>query len=61
MGPNKKKQFSAPGSETTSIPLENPERLRGWREEAGGVEEQPGTRDSVEGSEEKKRECAEGG
>ena len=37
------KQFSAPGSKTTCIPLENFENVRG-REEAGGVEVQPGAR-----------------
>ena len=31
MGQKKVKRFSAPGSETSSIPLENPERVRGER------------------------------
>ena len=31
----KKVEFSAPGSKTSSIPLKNPERVRGeWRQEA---------------------------
>ena len=37
----------APGSETSSIPLENPERVRGG-EKAGGVEGQPGAREGGE-------------
>ena len=44
MGQKKVKQFSAPGSKTSSIPLKNPERIRGG-EEAGGKEGQPGARD----------------
>ena len=32
MGPEKVKQFSAPGSKTSSIPLKNPERVRGGKE-----------------------------
>ena len=44
------KQLSAPGSKTSSIPLEYPERVRGG-EEAGGVERQPGARDGGEGAE----------
>ena len=39
------KQFSASGSKTSSIPLDNPERARGKR---GGVEGQPGARDGGE-------------
>ena len=38
---NKVETFSAPGSETPSIPLKNPERVKG-EEEAGGVEKQLG-------------------
>ena len=38
---NKVKKFSAPGSETASILLKNPEGIRG-EEEVGGVEKQPG-------------------
>ena len=50
MGRKKVKQFSAPGSKTSSIPLKNPERVRGG-EEVGGVERQPGARDDGEGTE----------
>ena len=41
------KQFSAPGWKTSSIPLENPERVRG----RGGIEGQPGARDGGKGAE----------
>ena len=33
MGRKKVKQFSAPGSKTSSIPSENPERVRGERKQ----------------------------
>ena len=46
----KVKQFSAPGSETVSIPLKNHEGVRG-KEEAGGAERQPRARDGGEGAE----------
>ena len=39
---NKVEKFSAPGSETSCIPLENPERVNG-EEEGGSVEKQPGS------------------
>ena len=39
---NKVLQFSAPGYETPSIPLKNPERVKEGEEEAGGKEKQPG-------------------
>ena len=45
----KVKQFSAPGSKTSSIPLKNPERVRG---RGGGVKGRPGARDGGEGAEE---------
>ena len=35
MGLKKLKQFSAPGSKTSSIPLKNPERVRGERRQWG--------------------------
>ena len=44
------KPFSAPGSKTSSLPLENPERVR-RREEAGGIERQPEARGGGEGEE----------
>ena len=44
------KWFSAPGSKTSSIPLKNPEGVRG-RKEGGGIEGQPGARDGGEGAE----------
>ena len=50
MGREKVWQFSAPGSETASIPLKNPEGVRG-EEKAGGVEEKPGARCGGEGAE----------
>ena len=59
MGREKMKQFSAPGSETASIPLKNPEGVRG-EGEAGGIEEQPEAEGS-EGAEREETECAEGG
>ena len=38
------KQFSAPGSKTSSIPLKNPERVRGeWRQEAQKKSQEQGT------------------
>ena len=46
MGREQVKLFSASGSKTSSIPLKNPERVRG--EEAEGVEGQPGVRDGSE-------------
>ena len=45
------KQFSAPSSETSSIPLNNPERVKGG-EKAGGVKGQPGARGGSKGAEE---------
>ena len=59
MGREKVKQFSAPGSETSSIPLKNPERVRGG-EEAEGVEGQPGARNGGEGAEGGDIEWADG-
>ena len=53
------KQFSARGSKTSSIPLKNPEKVRG--EEAGGVEGHPGTRGGGEGAEGEGTKWAEGG
>ena len=50
MGKKNVKQFSAPGSKTSSIPLKNPEKARG-REKARGVEGQSGARDDSEGAE----------
>ena len=50
MGRKKIQQFSAPGSETTSIPLKNPEGVRG--EESGGFEGQLVARGGSEGAEE---------
>ena len=48
----KVKQFSAPGSKTSSIPLKNPERVRGeWRQEAPKKYQEQGT--VVEGQREK--------
>ena len=49
MGREIVKYFSASGSKTSSIPLENPERVRG----RGSVEGQPGARDGGEGQREK--------
>ena len=46
------KQFSAPGSKIACIPLENLEGVKRGAE-AGGVKEQPGTRDGGEGQREK--------
>ena len=43
----KMKQFKAPGSETASVPLKNPEGVRG--KEARDVEGQPGARGGGEG------------
>ena len=51
-------QFSAPGLETASIPLKNPEGVK-WEEEAGDVEGEPGARGGGEGVGEE--EWAEGG
>ena len=48
MGREKVKYFSAPGSKTSSMPLENPERVIGGEQE-GDVKEQPGARDGGEG------------
>ena len=45
------KWFSAPGTETSTILLKNPERVKGG-EEAGGVEKCPGARDGDKGAEE---------
>ena len=56
----KVKQFSASGLKTSSIPLENPERVRGG-EEAGGIEGQPGARDGSEGAEGEDIKWANGG
>ena len=53
-------QFRAPGSETASIPLKNPERVRG-EEEAGGVKGQPGARGSGERAEGEETEWEERG
>ena len=52
------KYFSAPGSETSSIPLKSPERVRGG--EAVGVEKWAGARDGGEGAEEGDIEWADG-
>ena len=60
MGRKKVKSFSAPGSKTSSIPLKNPERVRGGVE-AGGAEEKPGARDGGEGAEREDIERADGG
>ena len=49
MGRKKVKQFSAPGSETASIPLESPEGVRGEKEQ--GLEGQPRSRGSNVGAE----------
>ena len=46
MGREQVKLFSASGSKTSSIPLKNPERVRG--EKAEGIEGQPGARDGSE-------------
>ena len=46
----KVKQFSAPGSKTSSIQLKNPERVRGGME-AEGAQGKPGARDGDEGAE----------
>ena len=46
--------------ETSSIPLKNPERVRGGKE-AGGVKGRPGTRDGGEGAEEGDLQWADGG
>ena len=43
-------QFNAPGSKPPSIPLKNPEKVRG-KDEAGSVEGQPEARDGDEGAE----------
>ena len=59
MGRKKVQQFSAPGSETASIPLKNPERVRG-EEETGGVENQPGARGGDEGAKEEDTKRVEG-
>ena len=61
MGRKKVKWFSASGSKTSSIPLENPERVGGGGEKAGGVEERPGARDGGEGAEEGDIEWIDGG
>ena len=58
MAQKKVKEFSAPGSKTSSIPLKNPERVRGG-EKSGGAEGNPGARDSGEGEEDVK--WADGG
>ena len=42
MRQNKVSKFSAPGSETPSVPLKKPEGVRG-KEEERGIEKQPGT------------------
>ena len=57
----KVKQFSASGSKTASIPLKNPERVRGGEDEAGGEEGQPGARDGGEGLEGADIKWADGG
>ena len=48
-------QFSAPGLKTASIPLKNPEGVRGG-EEAGGVEGQSGSKGGGEGAERQREE-----
>ena len=60
MGREKVKEFSAPDSKTSSIPLKNPERARGG-EEARGAEGQPGARDGGEGAEGEDIKWADGG
>ena len=60
MGRKKVKQFSAPGSKASSIPLENPERVR-EEERAGSVEGQPGARGGGEGTMGEHTKWAEGG
>ena len=60
MGREKVKWFSAPGSKTSSIPLKNPERVRGGGEEVKGVEGRPRARDGGEGAEGGDIEWAEG-
>ena len=54
------KYFNAPGLKTSSIPLKNPERLRGG-EEARGREGQPGARDDSEEAEGEDIKWADGG
>ena len=60
MGRKKVKYVSAPGSKTSSIPLENPERVRVGGVEAGGVEGQPGARDGGGRAEGEDTEWADG-
>ena len=60
MGRKQVKQFGAPGSKTSSIPLQNPERVRGEKE-AGDVEGQPGARDGGEGAQGEDTKWAVGG
>ena len=50
MGQEKVKQFTAPGSKASSIPLENPERVRG-KMKHGGAEGKPEARDEGGGEE----------
>ena len=52
MGQEKVKQFSAPSSKTSSIPLKNREEVRGG-EEAESVEGQPGAGGGGEGQSQK--------
>ena len=59
MGQKKVKQFSAPGSKTSSILLKNLDGVT-WGEETGGVEGQPEARDGGEGAEGEDTKWADG-
>ena len=52
-------KFSAPGSQTPSILLKNPERVTG-EEQAGGIERQPGARGDGEAAKGKDTKWAGG-